>query len=181
MKRLLPLKVLCFFAAAFLTSSAVMSQDAKPIPSPRDSVSGTAAGAVITINYGSPSVRGRKIWGGLVPYNTVWRTGANPATIFETSKTIRVQGKTLPAGKYSLFTKPNPKEWKIIFNSEVGQWGDVPGGAANDNPAKDFLIVSTKPMKSDSFHERLTFKVTGKGFLILWENLAVPVNVKSSN
>jgi hypothetical protein len=181
MKQLLPLKAMCFFAAVFLTSSAVMSQNAKPIPSPRDSVSGTVADAVISINYGSPSVRGRKIWGGLVPYNTVWRTCANPATIFETSKPISVQGKMLPAGKYSLFTKPNPKEWNIIFNTEVGQWGDVPGGAANDNPAKDFLIVSTKPMKSDTFHERLTFKVTDKGFVILWENLAVPVSIKSSN
>ncbi|HEY8780223.1 MAG TPA: DUF2911 domain-containing protein [Mucilaginibacter sp.] len=176
MKTLSPLKALTFFVCALLVSSAAFAQ--KPLASPRDSVSGTINGSTIKIAYGSPSVRGRKIWGGLVPYNKVWRTGANQVTTFETSKAITVEGKALPAGKYSLFTDPGEKEWKIIFNSQTGQWGIKGGGEANDDPSKDVLTVMAKPMKSKGFNERLTFKIDSKGFVLLWENLAVPVSVK---
>src|ERR1700739_4277069 len=110
------------FAVIFMASTAVFGQN-KPQASPADSTSGTVAGSTIKISYHSPSVKGRKIWGGLVPYNQVWRTGANEATIFNTSKDIKIGGKTLPAGKYSLYTKPGETEWQVIFNSQTGQWG----------------------------------------------------------
>jgi hypothetical protein len=179
MKRLFKIKAVCFFACAFLVSAAAIAQTAKkPAPSPRDSVSGTVHGANIKISYGSPSVRERKIFGGLVPYGQIWRTGANPMTTFETSKDIKVKGKTLPAGKYSLFTVPGETEWKVIFNSVTGQWGIKRDGSANDDPAKDVLTVTVKAKKAKKFNEKLIFKINRKGFALLWENTKVPVSIK---
>ena len=145
--------------------------------SPRETASGTVNGAQIKINYGSPAVKGRKIWGDLVPYNAIWRTGANEATTFETSKDVNIGGKLLHAGKYSVFTVPGEKEWKVIFNSETTQWGIKDDGSANDDPSKDVLTVIVKPEKAKEFKERLTFVVADKGFSLLWENLAVPVSI----
>ena len=135
-------------------------------------------GATITIDYSSPSVKGRKIWGGLVPYNKVWRTGANEATLFNTDKEIKVEGKRLPAGKYSLYTIPGEKEWVFIFNSQTGQWGVKDNEETSEDPAKDVLRVTVKPEKSSSFNERMKFEVGKAGFALLWENLKVPVSVK---
>jgi hypothetical protein len=129
----------------------------------------------VTIGYGSPSVRGRKIWGGLVPFGQIWRTGANPVTEIQTDKDLRIGGSVLPAGKYSIFTIPGESEWKVIFNSETGQWGIKDDGSANDDPSKDVLTVTVKPEKSPSFTEQLSFKINSDGFVLLWENLAVPV------
>lgn len=107
-------------AGMFITSMAYGQQDKSKRASPPDSVTGKIGGATISINYSSPSVKGRKIWGDLVPYGQVWRAGANEATIFETSKPIMVEGKRLPAGRYSLFVQPNDNEWTFIFNSQTG-------------------------------------------------------------
>jgi hypothetical protein len=165
------LTALSFFVLAYSMPSSAQAQE-----SPRESVTGSIKGTSVTIGYGSPSVRGRKIWGDLVPYDKIWRTGANPVTEIQTNKDLKIQGKTLPSGKYSIFTIPGEKEWKVIFNSETGQWGIKDDGSANDNPSKDVLIVTVKPEKSSAFNERLTFKINNSGFVLLWENLAVPVN-----
>jgi hypothetical protein len=176
MKQLFKLKTLSLLAVAFLVSAVAFGQ--KQQASPADSASGTVAGATIKISYHSPSVKGRKIWGGLVPYNKVWRTGANEATIFTTSKDIKIGGKTLPAGKYSLYTTPGEKEWKVIFNSQTGQWGIKMDGSTTDDASKDVLVATATPMKSTSMNERMKIEVTKTGFVILWENLAVPVAIK---
>ncbi|HZX57248.1 MAG TPA: DUF2911 domain-containing protein [Mucilaginibacter sp.] len=178
MRKLLTLKSLSLLAVAFLFSTVAFAQK-KPQASPADSTSGTVAGSTIKIVYHSPSVKGRKIWGGLVPYDQIWRTGANEATIFITSKDIKIGGKTLPAGKYSLYTKPGEKEWSLIINSQTGQWGiKDEKGTTTDDPAKDVLVTTVKPMKSKSFNERMKFEITPSGFVLLWENLAVPVTIK---
>ena len=145
--------------------------------SPAATASGKVGDATVTINYSSPAVKGRTIWGDLVPYGEVWRAGANEATIFETDKDIKVEGKTLPAGKYSLFAQPGEKEWTIIFNSETGQWGVKRGGVANRDPANDVLSVNVKPKKSAAMNERLAYVVEGKSFALRWENLEVPVKL----
>lgn len=177
MKQLLNLKTLSVLVIAFLVSTVAFGQK-KPQASPADSTSGTVAGANIKISYHSPSVKGRKIWGGLVPYNKVWRTGANEATIFTTSKAIKIGGKTLAAGKYSLYTVPGEKEWKVIFNSQTGQWGIKMDGSTTDDASKDVLVTMATPMKSKSMNERMKIELTPSGFVILWENLAVPVTIK---
>src|SRR5882757_3913988 len=143
MRKLFQLKVLSLFAMAFLVSTTVFGQK----PSPAETATGTAAGSDIKIAYHSPAVKGRKIWGGLVPYDKVWRTGANEATIFTTSKDITIGGKSLKAGKYSLYTIPGEKEWKVIFNSQTGQWGIKMDGSTTDDASKDVLVATATPMK----------------------------------
>src|ERR1043165_8960928 len=130
MKRLFVF-VLAFFT---MTAGSFAQGDKSKRPSPPDSTTGQIGGATITINYSSPAVKGRKIWGELVPYGKVWRAGANQATTFETDKAIKIEGKELPAGKYSLFAQPGENEWQLIFNSETGQWGIKRTGEANFDP-----------------------------------------------
>jgi hypothetical protein len=147
-------------------------------PSPPATATGKVAGASITITYSSPSVKGRKIWGELVPYGKAWRAGANEATIFMTDKDIKVEGKELKAGKYSMFIVPNENEWEFILNSETGQWGIKKGGAANYDPAKNAATFKVKPTKSASATEQLTYTVTDKGFTVRWENMEASVGIK---
>jgi hypothetical protein len=162
----------------FMTSVMFAQNQTKAPASPADSATGTISGSMIKINYSSPAVKGRKIWGELVPYDKVWRLGANTATSFETSKDIKVEGKSLPAGKYSLYAIPGEKEWTFIFNSKTGQWGINRDGSTTEDPANDVLRVTVKSEKSSSFNERMKFEVGKKGFALLWENLKVPVSIK---
>lgn len=158
-----------------LAANATFAQDAKP--SPAATASGSVNGAHITIKYSSPAVKGRKIWGGLVPYDQVWRAGANEATVFTTDKKITVDGKPLAAGSYSIYAIPGMKTWKIIFNSQTGQWGTNASGSTRVAD-KDVLTVTAVPVKTSSLEERLKYEITPKGFSLVWENLSVPVAIK---
>ncbi|GAA4298718.1 DUF2911 domain-containing protein [Nibribacter koreensis] len=158
-------------------TASVLAQDAKPKASPAMAATGKVGKATLTINYSSPSVKGRTIWGELVPYNKAWRAGANEATTFITDKDIMVEGKMLKAGKYSLFAVPSEKEWQIIFNSQTGQWGTTRQGA-NFDPANTVLTVTVMPKKSAKMYESLTYDINAKGFSLLWENLEIPVAIK---
>lgn len=141
--------------------------------SPRDSVSGKAAGSTLTINYGSPSVKGRKIWGDLEPWGKVWRAGANEATTFTTTKAIKVEGKELAAGTYGFFLIPNENgTWAVIFNKVAKQWG-----AFKYDEKQDALRVNVK-VKKAAAHERLVYTISAKGFSLLWDTTEVPVSVK---
>ena len=146
--------------------------------SPAATATGKIGDASITIKYSSPAVKGRQIWGALVPYDKVWRTGANAATVLETDKDIKVEGKALAAGKYSIYAIPGEKEWTIILNSQTGQWGVTRAGETTEDPAKDVLRVTVKPKKSASTNERLVYTIHEKGFVLSWENLDIPVSVK---
>lgn len=173
MKTTFKLKAALFIVMAFLfTNIASAQEDAKPPASPRDSVSAKIGAATITINYGSPSVKGRKIWGGLVPYKEVWRTGANAATTFTTTKDIWVEGKKLAAGKYSFFAIPTEKSWTLIFNSVANQWG-----AFKYDATKDVLRVTVKP-QPNTMHERLLYSIGANSFTLAWEDLKVTAKVK---
>lgn len=166
------------FVLAALAGHFAYAQGGKA--SPATTATGMLGDAKITINYGSPSVKGRKIWGELVPYGKVWRAGANEATTFETDKTILVDGKKLPAGKYSIYMIPNEKEWQVIFNSETGQWGTKKGGDTSRVPEKDVLTVTVKPVATKELTEKLTYTVTKKGFNLTWEKLEVPVSITTT-
>ena len=93
--------------------------------SPPAKASAMVAGASITIDYSAPSVRGRKIFGGLVPYGEVWRTGANAATTLKTTANLKIGSLMVPAGMYTLYTMPGADAWKLIVNKQTGQWGTV--------------------------------------------------------
>ena len=160
--------------AVCLGSFSVWAQDKNSRPSPPAQVSQKVENTNITISYGQPSVKGRKIWGELVPYGQVWRAGANEATTFEISQDVKVEGQILAEGKYGFFTIPNEKEWTIIFNKVPNQWG-----AFKYDDKQDALRVSVKPKKSSKFHEQLTYTISPKGTVaILWENLEVNFKVK---
>ncbi|MFD0793319.1 DUF2911 domain-containing protein [Mucilaginibacter litoreus] len=171
MKKSTLLKAGLFFVFALLFSTASFAQG-KPVPSPRDSVSAKINGATITINYGSPSVKGRKIYGELVPYDKVWRTGANQATTFTTTKDIMVEGKKLAAGTYGFFAIPTATNWTVIFNKVANQWG-----AFKYDESQDALRVTVKPVKAPK-QERLVYKINSKGFSLNWDELSVPVKIK---
>jgi hypothetical protein len=171
MKKTIQLKAAALFAFAMLFSVITFAQD-KPVASPRDSVSAQINGATISINYGSPSVKGRKVYGGLVPLDSVWRAGANEATVFTTSKDITVQGKKLSAGTYGFFVIPTATTWTVIFNKVAKQWG-----AYKYDKTKDALRVTVTPAKS-AMNERLVYKINAKGFSLNWDKLSVPVAVK---
>jgi hypothetical protein len=174
MKKLFKLKSLSFFVCAILISSIAVAQNAaKPIPSPRDSISGSVAGANIKIWYGSPSVKGRKIFGSLEPWGKVYRAGANEATTFTTDKDIMVEGQALPAGTYAFFVIPMESgQWTVIFNKTAKQ-----SGAFNYDQSKDQLRVMVTPKKT-KMQERMVYRITKQGFSMDWDTISIPVSVK---
>lgn len=127
----------------------------------------------LQIKYGSPAVKGRQVWGELVPYGKVWRTGANEATTFEVDKSITINGEALAAGKYGLFTIPGETEWTVIFNSVWDQWG-----AYDYDEAKDALRVTVAASEAADLQERLEFKINEGGEVVIaWEKVQIPFTV----
>lgn len=181
MKKNYPVKMLAIILMTMMLPNLLKAQtetDKSKRPSPPATATGKIGEASISIDYSSPSVKGRKIFGGILPYDKLWRAGANEATLFQTDKDIIVAGKKLAAGKYSFFATPGEKEWTIFFNSETGQWGDKKGGDANMDSAKTVLSVVVKPKKTKDLIEKLQFAVMSNGFGFKWENTDVFVSVK---
>jgi hypothetical protein len=147
--------------------------------SPEDAVVFTQDELKLRVLYNRPYKKGREIFGGLVPYDKVWRTGANESTTFETNKELTIEGKKLPAGKYSLWTIPGPDSWSVIFNSQFGQWGINSKGEANRDPALDVLKVEVKPLHQDQVFEQFTiaFEKTGEDaeLVLFWDKTLVAV------
>jgi len=167
------------FVSFLLVGTALHAQqDKSQRPSPPDSASGKIGAANVSVNYSSPGVKGRKIFGGLEPYGKAWRAGANEATIFTTDKAVKVEGKDLPAGSYSVFMVPGETEWQVIFNKQTGQWGIKRSGEANFDPANNAVVVNVKPRKSKDLTERLKYDVNGKGVVLRWENTEVPISIR---
>jgi hypothetical protein len=134
----------------------------------------------IKINYHSPGVRGRIIWGGLVPYDEVWVTGAHDATTLEINRSFIVEGKEIPAGKYALFTIPGKREWIVIINSKWQQHL-----ATEYDQKEDLVRIKVKPQKH-ALTERLQYFIEpGKGstgkIAVAWEKIkiAFPVTIKN--
>jgi len=124
--------------------------------SPQDTVSTMADAVQIEVVYSRPFKKDREIFGELVPYDEVWRTGANEATTFSTSDDLLVKGQKLPAGKYTLWTKPGTKTWTIIFNEGEYGWGVGWDGKASRNPELDVVNVEVKPQRSIKVMEQFT-------------------------
>jgi len=152
--------LLAFALMAFVSISAFAQEK----PSPAKTAEGMVGDAKVTISYSSPAVKGRTVWGDLVPLGEVWRAGANDATTFTTSKDIMVEGKTLPAGTYSFFIIPGEYESTMIFNKVAKQWG-----AFNYDSKEDALRVSVPSQQTSTMEERLVYEVMSNGFEIRWE------------
>jgi len=134
----------------------------------------------ITLSYSRPNVKGRKIFGGLEPYDKVWRTGANSATVIKFTDAVKIEGKDLAAGEYALFTIPGKTEWTIIFNKGVKEWG-----AYTYSEANDVLRVKVKPIVLKDKVETFTIQFanvydTSAQLQLAWENTLVNVNLTTS-
>ncbi len=134
-------------------------------PSKNGIAEGTAGGAAVKITYGRPKIKGRDLWGGLVPYGTVWRAGANEATTITFSKDVTVGGKTVPAGTYALFLVPTAEDWTFVINKTANQWG-----AFNYDQGQDVVRVSVKPSSAESAEE-LTYSVSDDTVWLHWGEL----------
>ncbi|MBO9203613.1 MULTISPECIES: DUF2911 domain-containing protein [Niastella] len=169
------MKKLLLLSAIALVAIGVQAQgDKSQRPSPPAKVSETTSnGVTISIDYSQPSVKGRTIGTDIAPYGKVWRTGANEATVFEVNKDVKVEGKSLPAGKYGLYSIPGKEEWVIIFSKTWNTWG------TNYKEADDALRVNVKPGKAPSATERMTFTVDKSGKVsLLWGNEEVDFKVQ---
>jgi len=160
------------FCTVTLLAQEKEKDDKSKRPSPPAKAEGLSDGAKVVIDYSTPSAKGRKMLGGIEPFGNVWRTGANEATTFEVDKDVKIEGKELPKGKYSLFTIPGENEWTIIFNKTVEQWG-----AYDYKQGDDALRVTVKPGKTDKFVETFTISVEGNKVLLRWENTQVAFSV----
>lgn len=141
--------------------------------SPAAVATGKINGATISINYSSPSVKGRVIWGELVPFNKIWRAGANAATTIETDKDITIEGKKLPAGIYSFFVIPNEKECVLIFNKVAKM-----SGTSKYDEKEDQIRVTVKQELANTSTESLVYKIEKKSIVLSWEKWNIPFSVK---
>ena len=161
--------------SVLVLSGAAMAQDL-PRPSPKAQIMQSIGVNDVTVSYGRPAVRGREIFGGLVPYDQVWRTGANEASTIKFTMPAAVEGKALPAGIYSIHTIPGRDRWTLIFNSVAEQWGSYQYDAA-----KDVLRVEIAPLAIPA-QERLTFSfpvVTDNSAVLAldWDTVRLPIRI----
>ena len=143
--------------------------------SPHETTGAVVDGNRVTITYGRPSMKGREIWGKLVPYDKVWRTGSDEATLLITQKPIAIGGTTIPAGAYTLFTLPAADgSAKLIINKQIGQWGVGPGSY---DEKQDVARVDLKKETLETPVEQFTMAVTRGGDLKMsWDKTQYSVS-----
>src|SRR6201993_2122064 len=171
-------RLITFALVAFIAITVVaIAQDKKPV-SPKSQASVTFAdGKTVTIEYSQPSMRGRKIFGGLVPYDQVWRTGANAATSLKTDVDLSIGGTAVPAGSYTLYTIPGVNSWQLIINKQTGQRGTKYDHG--QDLARIPMKVTQRPSGLEIFP--ISFDKTGGDSAVLkleWENTIASVDVK---
>jgi hypothetical protein len=163
-------------ATLIFTTSGIYAQrgDDSDRASKNGSTTGTIDGIEVNIEYGRPNVKGRQIWGALVPFDKVWRTGANEATTAEFSGDVAIGEATLPAGRYGIFTIPGEDEWTVIFNKQPDQWG-----ATKYDAAEDALRVTVTPQSIEHV-ESMDFIIEDSSIVLRWEEIAVPIEVAAN-
>lgn len=168
------------FALAFGAMVTTSVAQELPVPSPSSKLEQRVGLTDITLEYSRPGVKGRKIFGELVPYDKVWRFGANKNTMITLSTDIYIDGKKLEKGTYSIFATPNAKEWTIAFNTDKEQWG-----AGNYSTDKDALSIKAEP-KEHSKQESFTLEInniqpTSAELSMIWDNveIVIPFKVKT--
>lgn len=167
------------FAAAVALSLSVpaLAQLTLPRPSPNATVKQLVGVTDVTVSYSRPGVKGRKIWGELVPYDKVWRTGANEATIITFSQDVKVNGEALKAGSYSIHTIPTSADWTVIFNASAD-----PKAFYNYDETKDVLKLKVMP-KEHAMVERLAFyfptiEDNWASLVMAWEKLSIELKIE---
>ena len=167
-------------ALFFIFSLSALGQQIKtPRPSPDATVIQFVGVTEVKIDYSSPGVKGRKVWGELVPFGEIWRTGANEATTITFSDAVKVNGTELPAGTYGIHTIPNESEWEFIFSKDTKV-----DGSSNFNKDNEVLRIKAKP-EEHHFMERMTFlfiDVTDNSVSVslLWDKLKVSFKIETN-
>ncbi len=150
--------------------------------SPEDTVELVQGDLKVSVFYNQPSKKGRDIFGGLVPYGEVWRTGANEATTFTTNQDLSLAGKTLPAGEYTLWTIPEQDQWTVIFNGKQYGWGVGFDGKASRDPEADVLQVQVPVEQLSEVVERFTITLEESpqtALTMAWDQTRIVVPVHS--
>jgi hypothetical protein len=170
MKKIILLTVIF---GTLLNFTSFAQQDKSKRASPPALITQTLkSGASLSIDYSRPSLKGRSL-NELAPQGKVWRTGANEATIFEINKDVKIEGKDLAAGKYSLYTIPGEKEWTIIFNKTWKNWGTV------YKESDDALRIQVKPGKAKQFTEMMSFEISENGKVdLVWADTQIGFQVQ---
>lgn len=166
-----------FLGVLAVSTLPALAQFQAPFPSPKQSVTQTVGVTDVSVSYSRPLVKGRKIWGELVPFDKPWRTGANQATTVTFGDDVTVEGKKLSAGTYSLVTIPGKEEWTVIFNLDTALWFRT-----DYNAALDVLRVKVKPVPAE-FRESFEIGFQNVGpdsarLVLAWEKLAVPISLQ---
>jgi hypothetical protein len=168
------LLISCIFLLA-IAASAQMDKNQRPSP-PASAHCKFSDGKTVNVDYSSPRMKGRKIYGGLVPYGQVWRAGANEATTFVTDTDVMVGDKEVPAGSYTLFAIPDQGRWTLIVSKKTGEWG-IPYPGEGD----DFTRTDMKTSSTDGVVENFTIGFDQKGSACTlhmdWENTRASVDV----
>ena len=148
--------------------------------SPQDQVTYTKNGYDIEVNYSKPFKKNREIFGGLVPYGEVWRTGANEPTTFRTGTDLTIGGEKLPAGEYTLWTIPDKAYWKVIFNSGHYFWGVNSKNEPSRDPDKDVLVNTAKVYLTVHIREQFTIDIDSEPPVLIfaWDGIQVEVPMK---
>jgi len=160
-----------------LTLSVFAACQGKPSPAASASCD-LGGGKSVKTDYSSPRMKGRKIFGELVPFGQVWRTGANEATTFVSGSDIVVGGKTVPAGSYTIFTVPNADKWTLIINKKTGEWG-IPYKYESDELARVDMKVSKLPSPVENFTISYVKSGSGCTLQVDWESTRASVGISA--
>lgn len=168
-------KRIAFVLFAIFALTLFASAQASP---PASASCDLGMGKTIKTDYASPRMKGRKIYGGLVPLGQVWRTGANSATTFVTSANVSVGGTAVPAGSYTLFTVPNADKWTLIINKKTGEWG-IPYKYESDELARVDMKVSQLPAPVENFTIAYEKSESSCTMHIDWETTRASVDISA--
>ena len=161
-------------------STGLEHGDEKPeIASPRRLVEGKIGDVEVSVDYGSPGVKDRKIWGGLESYGKVWRAGANETTSFEFSGDVMIGDTVVPEGKYGFYLIPNKnKDWVAIINTDWSREEHGAWGAYNYNKKHDVVRINVEPQWSEESQERLQYDIMENSINMSWEKVRISIPVE---
>ena len=171
------MKTFSLLLVLVFSTSTLLAQINKPAPSPRTKAEYNVGLVDVSLEYGTPGVKGRTIFGSLIPYGKVWRTGANSSTKISFSGDVELAGNKLPAGDYALYSVPGEKEWTIIIHDNTRLWG-----AGNYKEENDVFRFKVPAIKLSDFHETFSigfenYHANGGDMVILWENTKIKIPV----
>lgn len=175
MQRRIAITALVFLVVSIAATAQMKDKAQRPSPA-ANATCKFSDGKAITVDYSSPRMKGRKIFGDLVPYDQVWRTGANEATTFNTTGDLTVGGKDVPAGNYTIFTVPGQSKWTLIINKKTGEWG-IPYKYESDELARVDMTVDKTSAPVENFTIAFDQKGGGCTMSMEWENTHASVDI----